>query len=568
MKKALAGIITVTACLVIIANLIDYNRGTYTRVSEGTLEISNLWNESISESVNARTVVLMIDEEQIRNSEHKLFMNEFRDIMVPVEVIPDAFDCSVDIYEEKRIVMEKGSKTIEMLLDSNTIRINEDVVVIDSFFLFNEKGYFVPLKTLAEGFDYDFVWDPVNNTARLTNLDTDSLVLPSYYNYADIDKLPEIKDQGALGTCWAFASLTALESSLLPEERYVFSPDHMSLNEAFGLSQRRGGEYSMALAYLASWTGPVLEKDDPYGDGKTINYLKPVKHLQEAQLIPKKDYEMIKKMVYKYGGVQSSLYLSTTARYSEENNYYNIDENAYCYTGNEKPNHDVVIVGWDDDFPKENFNEILPGDGAFICRNSWGPNFGDEGNFYISYYDTIIGTNSVVYTEIEPNDNFDNIYQTDLCGWVGQIGYGKDMAYFANAYTAKKNETLQAISFYATGVDTEYSIYFCENFLDESSLNVAVDSVATGKFSNAGYYTVRLDNNIYLNKDQKYAIIIKIKTPESERPIAIEYVSNEKTANVDITDGEGYISLRGMEWENVEKEHECNVILKAFTKNR
>ena len=86
------------------------------------------------------------------------------------------------------------------------------------------------------------------------------------------------------------------------------------------------------------------------------------------------------KAVYLEGGVQSSLYTSMRD-YESESVYYNRDTNSYCYIGTEKPNHDSVIVGWDDDYPKENFNMELEGDGAFICTNSWGENFGDQGYF-------------------------------------------------------------------------------------------------------------------------------------------------------------------------------------------
>ena len=46
----------------------------------------------------------------------------------------------------------------------------------------------------------------------------------------------------------------------------------------------------------------------------------------------------------------------------------------------------------------------LEGDGAFICQNSWGSSFGDNGVFYVSYYDTNVGTHNVVsvsYTHLD-----------------------------------------------------------------------------------------------------------------------------------------------------------------------
>ena len=43
----------------------------------------------------------------------------------------------------------------------------------------------------------------------------------------------------------------------------------MIYNNALSDDIQDGGEYIRAMAYLMSWKGPVLEKDDPYGDGKT-----------------------------------------------------------------------------------------------------------------------------------------------------------------------------------------------------------------------------------------------------------------------------------------------------------
>ena len=169
-----------------------------------------------------------------------------------------------------------------------------------------------------------------------------------------------MKNQGSLGTCWAFASLMALETSLMPEETYDFSEDHMSIRNSFGMDQNDGGEYTMSMAYLLAWQGPVLESQDPYGDRMSPENLAPTKHVQEIQILPSKDYEAIKEAIYYTGGVQSSLYTSLKNEKSRSV-YFNDENGAYCYIGTEKPNHDVVIVGWDDNYPKENFNIDLEG---------------------------------------------------------------------------------------------------------------------------------------------------------------------------------------------------------------
>ena len=61
--------------------------------------------------------------------------------------------------------------------------------------------------------------------------------------------------------------------------------------------------------------------------------------------------------------------------------------------------------------------------------------------------------------------------------------------------------------------------------------------------------------------------MIRIKTPGSTKPIAIEYRANYATRNVDISDGEGYISYTGRSWEHVEESKECNICLKMYTDN-
>ena len=209
----------------------------------------------------------------------------------------------------------------------------------------------------------------------------------------------------------------------------------------------------------------------------------------------------------------------------------------------------------------------LEGDGAFICQNSWGSSFGDGGIFYISYYDTNIGTHNVVYTKIEDSDNYDNIYQSDLCGWVGQLGYNKESIYGANIFTAESDETLKAAGFYATGKDSEYQLYVVKNFKDETSLTNMVQ-VASGKLSSAGYYTIPFEREIAVDKGESYAIVLFIRTPGAVHPLAIEYAADRATKNVILDDGEGYISANGFDWENVTNIEQCNLCIKAFSKNR
>lgn len=524
------------------------------------------WNPLIAESVNEGLLSVVIDNKEYTNENYPFFMDENLNIMAPVSVLRDALNCSAHVYDESTLLVEKHNKEVAFTIDEAAVTVDGETQEVISPLARLNNEYFVSLNELSKYLDYSYSWNMQENRAQAADVSESLNIIPTRYDLREKQRISEIRNQGTYGTCWSFAALSAMESVLLPEDSMQFSVDHMTLNNGFNLTQNDGGEYTMGMAYLASWSGPVYEADDPYGDNETNDTLAPVRHVQEMQVIDGKDYEKIKEAVFKYGGVQTSIYNALRSSQSRSP-YYNREAYAYCYIGTEKPNHDVVIIGWDDSYPKENFSIELEGDGAFICQNSWGREFGEDGVFYISYYDTNIGTHNVVYTGIEAVDNYDNIYQSDLCGWVGHLGYNKESIYGANVFTAKADENLTAASFYATGKDSEYEIYVVRNFENESSFENKIP-VANGKLTNAGYYTVDFFQEISVNAGERYAVVLHIMTPGAVHPLAIEYIADEATANVILDDGEGYISVSGSDWENVTNVEECNICIKAFSNNR
>ena len=524
------------------------------------------WNSVIANNINDNKIQLVVDANTVSFYNEQMFMDDDMNLMIPASVFTEAFKCSFNCYDNSSVLIKKGTTELTVQLGQDYIHVGDSQIQVPSAMVIKDDKVYLQAKVLEVGLGYTYKWDIVSNTLYLTDSKKGDNILPSKFSYRDIKKIPKIQNQGNLSTCWAFAALSALESRLMPEQNLSFSVDNMSSNNGYVGTQSDGGDYTRAIAYLASWKGPVFESDDPYGDGIHPNDLKAVKHVQDAQIIDSKNFESIKKAVFMYGGVESSLY-SSMAGSNESSVYYNKSSNSYCYIGTQKPNHDVVIVGWDDNYSKSNFNGNLEGDGAFLCMNSWGANFGDAGLFYVSYYDSNIGMHNVVYTGVEDVTNYDNIYQSDLCGWVGQMGYENDTAYFSNVYTANSEETLKAVSFYATAKGTEYEIYFVDNYQDTSSFDDKI-FVKKGSFTNAGYYTVDLDKSYDLHKGNQYAVVIKIKTPDSIHPIAVEYRAGATTAAVDLSDGCGYISLSGKSWEHVEESKNCNICLKMFTINR
>lgn len=562
-KRYIAFTVVILFVFLVKFHVLGVDNASVGRFRGGTLD-SEVWNPLVAKDVNSSQVKAVIDNQEYTSNQAGFYMNKDRNIMVPVSMLRDALNCSAHVYDNHRLLVEKHNLSVSLSLDEKKAYVNGEEENIKSGLTKVGGELYVSLDDLSNLLGYNCDFDITKNTVVAADTDTSALV-PAYFDLREKGRVSQIRNQGTYGTCWAFAATSALESSLLPEEKYLFSVDNMSMSNSFHANQYDGGEYTMGMAYLAAWQGPVLEKDDPYGDGVSDDTLKAVKHVQEMQIIDGKDYEGIKEAVFKYGGVESSLY--STIRSSQDSSvYYNRENSAYCYIGTEKPNHDVVIIGWDDNYPSSNFNTQLEGDGAFICQNSWGSDFGEDGIFYVSYYDTNIGTHNVVYTRVDDTDNYDHIYQSDLCGWVGNMGYDNEQIYGANIFQAKGNEKLSAASFYATGANTEYELYVVHDFKNEKSF-ANREKLASGVVKKAGYYTVDFDEQ-KLKAGEKYAIVLYVKTPGSKHPLAIEYDTGESILQgVDLDDGEGYISLNGKKFVNVKEKRECNLCIKAFTRN-
>ena len=562
-KRYIAFTVVILFVFLVKFHVLGVDNASVGRFRGGTLD-SEVWNPLVANDVNSSQVKAVIDNQEYTSDQAGFYMNKDRNIMVPVSMLRDALNCSAHVYDNDRLLVEKHNLSVSLSLDEKKAYVNGEEEKIKSGLTKVGGELYVSLDDLSNLLGYNCDFDITKNTVVAADTDTSALV-PAYFDLREKGRVSQIRNQGTYGTCWAFAATSALESSLLPEEKYLFSVDNMSMSNSFNANQYDGGEYTMGMAYLAAWQGPVLEKDDPYGDGVSDDTLKAVKHVQEMQIIDGKDYEGIKEAVFKYGGVESSLY--STIRSSQDSSvYYNRENSAYCYIGTEKPNHDVVIIGWDDNYPSSNFNTQLEGDGAFICQNSWGSDFGEDGIFYVSYYDTNIGTHNVVYTRVDDTDNYDNIYQSDLCGWVGKMGYDSEQIYGANVFKAKENEKLSAASFYATGANTEYELYVVHDFKNEKSF-ANREKLASGVVKKAGYYTIDFDEQ-QLKAGEKYAIVLYVKTPGSKHPLAIEYDTGESILQgVDLDDGEGYISLNGKKFVNVKEKRECNLCIKAFTRN-
>ncbi len=384
----------------------------------------------------------------------------------------------------------------------------------------------------------------------------------SSYDLRTLGLVTVPKDQGQCGSCWAFSTTASLESGLLPDETWDFSENNIKNLAGYDLSPCQGGNYIMSTAYLARWDGPVSEAQDPYNQysSSSPSSLPTLKHVQEALFLPPRsnalDNENIKTALSRYGALYSTVHW--------EDYYYSARTSSYYYGGSSLPNHAVTIVGWDDNYDRFKFTQVPAGNGAFIVKNSWGPDWGDDGFVYISYYDTVIGTENAVFLA-EPTSNYLHIYQYDPLGWITSFGAGTDTAWFSNVFTSQGKEDLAAVSFYTPSVDSSYEVQVYTG-VTNSPVSASPVTTKSGSISLPGYHTINLDRTVPLTAGQKFSVVVKLTTPGYNFPIALEYPYPGFTSGATAHAGESYVSSNGASWSDVTKSlPNTNVCLKAFT---
>ena len=145
-------------------------------------------------------------------------------LMIPETMVNDLFQCTAARMNGDIIKLIKGQKTCEIDIQKNRVR-TDDGWTEARIAEFDRHGNIcLSVNYLADYFDYDYQWDDENNTAMLATPEDEPVSLPVRYDLRDYGRVSEVRDQGSWGTCWAFAALSALESSLLPDEKCEFSP--------------------------------------------------------------------------------------------------------------------------------------------------------------------------------------------------------------------------------------------------------------------------------------------------------------------------------------------------------
>ena len=473
-------------------------------------------------------------------------------------------------------------------VENNTIKNNSALgISLDEESIYNMNGNFIASGNLEENNFYKSIDAGelllcLEDQMTITKINDGSIELPSSYDLRDEGLVSPVSDQGSTGSCWAFATLAALESYLMKTEgvSYDFSEQNvrnvMGYYGTNGTDWDDGGNHIMSLAYLLRWSGPINETDDPFNSysSRSSYTLDRVKHVQDVVYVPMRlgylDNDEIKFAIMKYGALYTTIYSDSYFQY----------HTSYYSDWPEYSNHAITLVGWDDNYPASKFGSVSPpGDGAFIIKNSWGTSYGESGYWYISYYDkTFAGLgidtiSAMAFTNVENVTNYKDIYQYDILGNTFEsVGYNSNTAWFANQFTATSDNPLSAFGFYSFGDSTVYSEVLVNGELKHSQSN---------EVKGTGYHTIKLDELIALKLGDIFRINIKITSPDSKFPVAIESQRSGYSSKASASLGQSYISPDGETWYDISKNtnviklyeylignhtlYKTNVCLKAYT---
>lgn len=444
----------------------------------------------------------------------------------------------------------------------------------------------------------------------------------SRYSLVDLLNL-RVEHQGSTTECWAFATLKSMESNIAIENGLTdipnFSERHADyatsrtfldgINEnGFNRELGNGGLPISALAYLTNGQGAVLEEEMPFEDNEEkINLTeidKPVDTVvTDYQILPSiyKKYEIdgngntksvsyfdvngneyskeevnalrdiIKEHLVKYGAIATM----TAGNYSQ---YYNNQKNPFAataYNCNDSSlirDHAITIVGWDDNYSRDNFAEgAKPSeDGAYIVLNSYGTESFDNGYMYISYEDAII-ENEMYGIQSTSKVDYDNIYQYDYYGGIYQVGtQSTKSGSYGVVYNKDNSEDEVLNSVGVTLADyAAFEVYVNPNGSSFRNENLIKVGESDGVLA-PGYH--RVDITPVELQEGDFSIVVK-QTSEGEA-FYFEVEASVPGTAYEFADSENrsYISLDGYNWVNLSSlsisgidMDTADVCIKAFT---
>ncbi len=385
----------------------------------------------------------------------------------------------------------------------------------------------------------------ISEEGKIITLITNNInltTLPVRFDLRDYGWVTDVRDQGLMGSCWAFGVTAALESALLKATgiAYDLSEDNMQnlmirYSKYGDLTSPEGGFTSEGAAYALNWFGVFPTDFDTYDElGKfspVISSLENI-HVQDMIYVPINKTiaggdPAVKEAILKYGAVAIS-YFAFESNADGSRIYYNGTTFAQYDPDGDDGNHIVAIVGWDDTYPRENF-AIDPGhDGAWIVKNSWGKQSRDEGYFYLSYSDTTISSDDVLTAPVA--FIFDNTlpynknYQYDLGAVYYFMEYDEDNPLYgnpvtyANDFASKGDDLIGAVGTYFNQAGVNYTIHITVNGVEVLTQE--------GISPYYGYHTIKLDKYIPIKKNDEFSVYITSNAVPICTDTRVHYLNN------------------------------------------
>ena len=431
--------------------------------------------------------------------------------------------------------------------------------------------------------------------------------IPSSYQ-SNIEELktiyPDLRNQNPYGSCWAFATMGLMEFDLVKNNKvtkdidlselqlahfvYNFVQDPLGgtvgdtakyYNDNANYSYLdRGGNFEYSIRRLSQWISAANENDVPYGSASDVltnglsddyAYNKTNSYLKNAYIINiKVNTDLVKRAIMQHGAVGVSYNHLNAGMDTVNNTYYDDNKNG--------GGHAVMIVGWDNNFSKDNYTGSMKptSDGAWLVRNSWGNYF----SYFWMSYETVSLSDSAYVFDCSNERPYDNNYQLDGGLESGLISNASSVY---NKFTVQKrddieSETLKAVSFSVTtkaNVDYTIDIYTSIYNPKKPEESTKVSSIS-GKTTYPGLYTVELgqENEVNLKPGSNFYVVITTSVPA----VDYEYVYSEV---VDVNDQNSsfvwkktvsqydYNSYCKVEGDSSYGAYTYNFRIKAFTNN-
>ena len=410
---------------------------------------------------------------------------------------------------------------------------------------------------------------------------------PTYYNAYNDGIVNNPENQYQTGLCWDFSALSAVETNAKKNGNalYNFSEAHLAYSILGGVYSNNeglngrynadvsGGQITYAPTYFFNSYGQKQENEMPFLSNlipDTTN-LKPINsanyslgnqtvsvegffidNISENNICTSSEISEIKDKILKYGSVQATMYMDSDL-FDSTRQYY-ISTKAYS---NFK-NHGVVIVGWDDNVSMNNF-EGATRNGAWIVKNSWGPNWSNDGLFYISYDDEFICKMTATFTGVSTK-TFENTYKSaDVVGTLETYLTGK--TYMTTKFTKQtaERESLERVSF-AVGDYMSYDVYLSkDNDLSNKDNWIHLTSGTSNEY---GIDSVNL-SGIYIDDD--FTIIVEYDIDEYEYSSVFTTCQSEfDTNHLSISQNTNFESTNGTDWTDM-FNYRCEPNIYAYT---